>query len=192
MSFLWANLRIWDQPQSTYSTATSRYSSSLPLLPQIIYAQQHCASAYCARTSTPSKTKHDPNKVWSDQGTSGPNISGLNASVPTALTRSPVGLQQYFRSMDHCLLLCIIRQYITRLWMNEMNESLTVLREKVLVAFIRKIFNLFETNKTDFPCLLYEELQCPLLQSMYKRDLLKKRFWSRWNPPTSCYTVLNS
>ena len=59
--------------------------------------------------------------------------------------------------------------------MNEMNESLTVLREKVLVAFIRKIFNLFETNKTDFPCLLYEELQCPLLQSMYKRDLLKKK-----------------
>ena len=60
--------------------------------------------------------------------------------------------------------------------MNEMNENLTVLREKVLVAFIRKIFNLFETNKTDFPCLLYEELQCPLLQSMYKRDFKKKRF----------------
>ena len=62
--------------------------------------------------------------------------------------------------MDLCLLHSIMRLYnATR--MNEMNESSTVLRVKILVAFIRKILNLFETNKTDFPCLLYEELQCP-------------------------------
>lgn len=53
MSALWSTIWLRDQLKSSHSSASSRHPSSLSILLEDVYAQQHSASTYSARAQAP-------------------------------------------------------------------------------------------------------------------------------------------
>ena len=90
MSFLWANLRLRNQPEGSHPSATPGHQSSLSLLPPVLHQEQHSQETHTEGTQASDQTKLNTNKVWQQTNLAGSTISRTPEPVrgPSQLDKS--------------------------------------------------------------------------------------------------------